>query len=368
MEKILTNKENQHYVPKFYLRYFSYQNNKKQIGVYNQFNKLFIPTAKLKTQASKKYFYGKDGIIEDWLCSVESIISKSINKMISSEELPALMTDSHVHLLLFLILMDVRNPNKVNQFLKGQQLIKDRFISLNPKNQELEIVRAIEEIKNNDDETIKMLVLNAIGIIPYCMDLKIKLIKNTSGLPFITSDNPLIKYNQFLETRNWNFGAHNGYGTIGAQMFLPLNEKYMLILFDPDIYKVGNKKEKTVEINDINSISQLNILQYLNCTETLFFNHKTNKINIENLIKKTYKYKKANETYIKPFKVVDEFGGIKENQEVLKIGSTDLKIKLSLQKFKYNSKASGVKLDNCPAQFRPKAEEVYNYYEKNKKN
>jgi len=273
-----------------------------------------------------------------------------------------------VHLLLFLILMDVRNPNKVNQFLKGQQLIKDRFISLNPKNQELEIVRAIEEIKNNDDETIKMLVLNAIGIIPYCMDLKIKLIKNTSGLPFITSDNPLIKYNQFLETRNWNFGAHNGYGTIGAQMFLPLNEKYMLILFDPDIYKVGNKKEKTVEINDINSISQLNILQYLNCTETLFFNHKTNKINIENLIKKTYKYKKANETYIKPFKVVDEFGGIKENQEVLKIGSTDLKIKLSLQKFKYNSKASGVKLDNCPAQFRPKAEEVYNYYEKNKKN
>ncbi len=362
MEEILTDKENQHYIPKFYLRYFSYQNNNKQIGVYNQNNKLFIPTAKLKTQASRKYFYGKDGIIEDWLSTIESIASPLLIRMISKEELPPLMTSTHVDLLFFLILMDLRNPIRVNQLKKSRQLIKERLVSLNHKNQESELVKAIDKLSNRHE----VIVFNTKEIVPYCMDLNVKLLKNTSDISFITSDNPLIKYNQFLETRNWTFGQHNGYGTIGGQLFFPLSDKYMLILFDPNIYKVGNKKEKVVEINDKDSIDQLNLLQYLNSSENLFFTHKTTKYYIENLISRASKYRKANETFLKPFKVDDGQGGVKQNEEIIKIGSTDLKIKLTLQKIKYSSKAQSVKLDTCVIQFRPRAEEIHRYNEMKK--
>ena len=47
-----TEKKNQHYIPKFYLRNFSYQNFGKQIGVYNLENKLYIPKAALKNQVT----------------------------------------------------------------------------------------------------------------------------------------------------------------------------------------------------------------------------------------------------------------------------------------------------------------------------
>ncbi|MDA3844285.1 MAG: DUF4238 domain-containing protein, partial [Candidatus Kapabacteria bacterium] len=59
-----TEKKNQHYIPKFYLRNFSYQRNNKQIGVYTLKNNLFIQTGKLKKQASKNFFYGSDGEVE----------------------------------------------------------------------------------------------------------------------------------------------------------------------------------------------------------------------------------------------------------------------------------------------------------------
>jgi len=70
-----TDKKNQHYVPKFYLRNFSFQNNKKQIGVFNIENEFYFLKAKLKTQGSKNFFYGSDGVIEDSLSLIEGELS-----------------------------------------------------------------------------------------------------------------------------------------------------------------------------------------------------------------------------------------------------------------------------------------------------
>lgn len=166
--------------------------------------------------------------------------------------------------------------------------------------------------------------------------------------------------------RKWNIGGHNGYGTVGAQMFLPLNDTYSLILYDPIVYKVGNKKETVVEINESKSIEQLNLLQHLNSQETLFFNHKTSKHYINCLNEKASKYKKANESFSEFYQIDDGKGGVKKNEEVISIGSTDLKINLNLQKIKFSSKAQGIKLDNRAAQFRPKAEQIYRQEEMKK--
>jgi hypothetical protein len=365
LEENFTEKENQHYIPKFYLRYFSFMNNKKQIGIYNQRNDFFIPTAKLKTQANKKYFYGKDGIIEDWLASIESIVAPIFSKM-PSEELPKKMSTTQADMLFFLILLDLRNPIRVNQWIRGRELIKERLISKNVANGYSDIVKSMESILTQEN-AVEMVILNARGVIPYMMDLDYKLMKNVSKIPFIISDYPLVKYNQFLEKRKWNIAGHNGYSNIGLQIFLPINDAYMLVLYDPNVYKVGNRKETVVEIDDEDSINQLNLLQYLNCSETIFFNHKISKFYIEKLKNKAKNYQKANITFSKFYQVKDESGNIKENEEVISIGSTDLKINLNLQKINFHSKSIAIKLDNKAAQMRPKAEQFY-IYEQKKKN
>ncbi len=365
MTKINTEKENQHYIPKFYLRYFSYNNNKKQIGIFNQRNNLYIPNAALKTQASKKYFYGKDGVIEDWLSSIESIVAPILLKMCTDNQFPEFMSSIQADLIFFIILLDLRNPIRLNQWEKGKELLKERILSKNPESKNSQLILALEELSNHE-ENVKRVISNTKGILPYCMDLKYKLLKNTTKIPFITSDYPLIKYNQFLEMRKWNIGGHNGYGTVGAQMFLPLNDTYTLILYDPIVYKVGNKKEKIVEINELKSIEQLNLLQHLNSQETLYFNHKASKHYIEYLNTVASKYKKANVSFSEIYQIDDGKGGFKKNEEVISLGSVDLKINLTLQKIKFSSKVRGIKLDNRVAQFRPKAEQIYRHEEKKK--
>ena len=346
------------------MRYFSYENNNKQVGVYNQRNKQFIPTAKLKTQASKKYFYGKDGELEEWLSTIESIVSPILLKIISNQELPTLMTTTHCDLLFFIILLDLRNPVRLNHWIKGRELFKERLISKNPDNINSSIIKTIDEMNNQDYNTIGLLISNTKGIVHYCMDLEIKVLKNMTETPFISSDYPLIKYNQFLEKRKWNYAGHNGYGTVGLQLFMPINDKYMLIIYDSNIYKVGDKKEKFVEITDIDTINQFNLLQCLNCFENLFFNQKVSNFYIEKLNEKAMKFKKANEALLKFYEVKDKDGNLNPYEEILTIESTDLKVNLNLQKIKFSSKAAGIKLDNCAVQFRSKAEEIYRY-EKN---
>ncbi|ADB42936.1 DUF4238 domain-containing protein [Spirosoma linguale] len=109
-----TEKEDQHYVPKFYLRNFSVNNNKKQIGVFNVKTNGYVPLAKLKTQACKSFFYGVDGKVEDNLSILENLTAPIISKMINSEKVCNYDTEEYMILLTFAILMQLRNPIMAN--------------------------------------------------------------------------------------------------------------------------------------------------------------------------------------------------------------------------------------------------------------
>lgn len=58
-------KKNQHFIPQFYLRNFSYYSNGKEIGIYVPTINFFKNDVAIKHQGSKNFFYGKDEIIED---------------------------------------------------------------------------------------------------------------------------------------------------------------------------------------------------------------------------------------------------------------------------------------------------------------
>lgn len=351
-----TEKEKQHFVPQFYLKMFSFENNKKEIGIFNKSNIFFKQNGKLKTQAFKKYFYGKDGFVEDFLGEIENHVSPILKKIIETEKLPERFSTEQVDILMFLLIMDSRNPISKNTFNNSTQLLKERIISKSGK--DIRLVKEIEKYQK-DDLAHTLQILSAQERIGYCIDLNFKLIKNETNTPFVISDNPFIKYNQFMEIRDYKHSNHNGYGTIGEKFILPLNEKYLLFFYDSNIYKLGNQREKTIVIDNEEEIDQFNLMQYLNANNLIFFNEKITKNYLIQLDEKAKKYNKPNEIHQE---IVPDYNSI--NSEFIMLWTTDLKIDFSIKKLKLLDKSKYIKFDNRLVQLREKAKK-YREFKKN---
>jgi hypothetical protein len=161
-----TDKKNQHYVPKFYLRNFSYENNKRQIGIYNLNNGFFIPKAKLKTQASKNFFYGSDGVIEDNLSNIEGDLSTIIKDVVDSKTVPIKNSIAHFVLLIFVTLTDLRNPVKIDGMKDSFAEMRKRLLELHPETD-------VDKLVPNTDheELVKMHISHAVEMGMMIFDL-----------------------------------------------------------------------------------------------------------------------------------------------------------------------------------------------------
>ena len=72
----MTKKKKHHYIPRFYLKRFSVNNEGKIIGLYNHKNKIFIQRAPLKHQACENFLYGEDDEIENALAEMENDVAR----------------------------------------------------------------------------------------------------------------------------------------------------------------------------------------------------------------------------------------------------------------------------------------------------
>ncbi len=350
-----TDKRNQHYVPKFYLRNFSYENNKKQIGIYNLNNGLFIPMAKLKTQASKNFFYGSDGIIEDNLSNIEGDLSTIIKNLIELKDVPLRDTPAHFKLLAFVTLTDLRNPVKIDG-------MKDTFAEMRRRLLELHPETDVEKLVPNPDheELVKLHLSHAIEMGLMILDLDYKLLINNTSSPFITSDFPIVKYNQFLELKKWPH-SKAGYGLTGLQIFIPVNHEIILVFYDKGIYKLGDKKKKIYAVTNPKDVDDINVLQFLNCFDTIFFDEKANEKYIRFLHDKSKKFKRANLTRSELSFLIKE--GDENNRKTIeagfknfmKINKSDCETNLKIEGQSIHSKGKAYKLNDSLAQLRPHA-------------
>lgn len=346
----MTKKKNQHYIPKFYLRYFSYLKNKKQIGVYNIYNRLFIQTAKLKTHGSKNFFYGYDGVVEDNLANIEGLLSQTINEIIETRQVPKRNSERHFELLSFITLTDLRNPIKVEGFKNQLVGMRENLLKLDPQ------VDVNKFVPNpTHEEMIKLLLSNSVEMIKYISDLEYKLIINKSEKPFISSDFPIVKHNQFLEKANWQL-SKSGYGTVGLQIFVPLNSELSLIFFDSGIYKVGDKKKKYLELNNDSDIDSINTLQFINCFETIYFDERATEDYVRKIDANSKQFKRANVTDTTLSHLIKEGENeeevLKGKQNLMVFGSTDCECKLHISGIKIHDNGKNYKFDSSAAQLR----------------
>lgn len=340
--------KNQHFVPQFFQRFFSYENNRKTIGMFNTQEELFKSQVPISSQLSSNYFYGRDGNLEDWLSQHEADSAPIFREMWEKEKLPIVQSLDHLKMLHFIVVLDLRNPihfRILNNFEQKLPYTKSKISEGNVPTNMLSGLKEqqTDQGKFNSLKTAELIVSDLL-------ELKYKLIKNTTSNPFIISDNPIVLYNQFLEKRNWKICSQRDFGLKGLQLFLPLNDSYMLVVYDHDIYKLGTKKQNIVTINDKNSIDQLNLLQFLNSENTVNFSHKASQYYIETLYERSKKYKKANDAFINVHKI--NVPNDNHVAQMIEMGVSDLNIRLNVQKLNFTSKSSTVKLKSFEDQYR----------------
>lgn len=335
-----TEKKNQHYIPKFYLRNFSFRNNGKQIGLYNIENGTYIQRAKLKTQGSKDFFYGKDGVIENILSECEGFFASYIRSIITLKQPPKSHTKDHSTLLLFVAITALRSPVFLNMFMKMSDGTKENLRQLDPN---FKGFYDLDDIENH--KLVAMMLSMGKEVSNIISDLEMKILVNNTDTAFITSDFPLIRYNQLFE--NNNHSSSTGFGVVGLQIFIPISDKLSLILYDKNIYRVGNKRDKTLTINNKRDVDSLNVLQFVNCYRNIFFNDKTKEIYIKNLHEKAKRFKRANQGKSELSYLVKEGEDaaeiLKQDKNLLVMNATECKTGLSIQGIKIHSKGKFMK-------------------------
>ncbi|HEY5371532.1 MAG TPA: DUF4238 domain-containing protein [Hanamia sp.] len=354
----MTDKEKQHYVPRFYLKNFSFHNNRKEIGIFNVNTNFFIQNGKLKTQCYKPFFYGKDGKLEDALSELESLMSPIIRQILVTGKLPRLDSEEHHTLLYLMILTEIRNPIASKAVKESQDHLQLR---LNELEEEANSDTLSEIPKLSPEEMIKISFSGIEKSFAVTQDLGYKLILNSTDIPFITSDNPLVKYNQYLEQKKAIMGK-TGYASIGIQLFLPLDPYKTILFYDGNTYKVGDKKKSHIELTRREDVEQLNLLQILNCERTAYFNHQVTQKYLKILKERSSQYSKGTTTNSKILGRVNDKGEKIENSSIIWLSATNFDINLSISNITLTKKIKTSQFDATKPSIRPRIIPIINQY------
>lgn len=340
-------KKKQHYVPQFYLKNFSLRENRKSIRLFNIDANKIVLEASIKDQAYKKYFYDKDNEIENKLNDLETQASAIIAKIVNGSHVPTRGSADHLWILTFATTMRSRT-----QYAKDEE---DEFAD-----------KFWKQIFSKDDRYKDDLnlykfksenaVLGRLGTtlvnLPICFDLNYKVLENFTKDGFITSDNPVIFYNQFMEIKK-AIGGGSGLGIKGLQIFLPLSPNYMILFFDQGVYRIGERKQKIISISRSKDIDVLNYLQCVNAYHNLYFNELSSQEYVEKVFAKSKRYRRQHKMFVQESMIKTEPDGTQSS--LIRTRKNEVKINLILSFISLTKKARKYDLGNKIIHFRNEA-------------
>lgn len=299
-------KKKQHYVPKFYLKYFSA--DEKRLNIVNLKSKKIIILGGLKEQCYKNYFYGKDLEIENLLSEMEAISSKVLLKIKNKKTIPKINSKNYTILLYFMAI-------QISRTLASSRGWKEMFSNLNKS-----VGEVIVQLK---DDPVLLSMSMSSNTFPLYSDMGFKLIINKTDEEFILSDNPVVEYNQLFEDRY--FASNTGVQSKGLQLFLPISEEVMLLAYDKWAYKVGNKNSDNIVVIKKSDIVNINLIQLINAEKNIYFTNSLSKKSLDNYLEKLKTYKRKSLNTIKNIKFVKEANLDRSESEVLHMKKTDIK-------------------------------------------
>ena len=158
---------------------------------------------------------------------------------------------------------------------------------------------------------------------PILLDLHYKLLVNKTNVDFVTSDNPVVLYNQLF---SFGRGPNNvGISQKGLQIFLPIGPRSLLVFYDAGVYSVGKSKHEIVDITLNQDVYELNTLQMCSALNCVYFKDKA--FNIEAL------YRKASPFRREEMVTFDAYSGKvteRGQEQILTTSRVDVKTNLTL--------------------------------------
>ncbi len=277
----MVDKKRHHYIPRFYLKRFSVNNEGRSLGLYNLNNGKFIQNAPLKSQAYENYLYGEDDEIENALAKMENTVSKMFNYWTEEKLLypPPVGTNGFKLLKRFVLYQTYRTPKSGSYIMESLNQGLKTFV----KDFEPELWESIKDSTLAHKNPVLMGLLYSIEYKNLLDFLDCKFLVNLSVLPFITSDAPVILYNQLMEKAGNYIGA-TGLVAKGLQIFYPIHPRLMICLYDSNVYDFGNGCTNCFSTQSVNEIHQLNGLQLINSNSQLFFDDSVSESYITELL------------------------------------------------------------------------------------
>lgn len=273
----MAEKKKQHYVSQFLLRNFSCGTDEKLINLYDRKNDRPIKQSPIKDHAQEKYFYGEDLVFENFLGETENKAAPVIREIFDTAKLPPRDDIRYKRLLHFVMLYAFRTKaaaENTEEYLN--QMMKEYF-------------KYIKDAPDIDWDKYRLAhpEPGAMNLAYYYnnwvvgADLEPLLIANITNKDFYISDDPLIQYNPFMQSRKCYWGA-NSLMNKGLVLLFPLHPKWYLMLYDPYRYDVRVSGDLVI-VDKSNDIYKINQLQAINCDRFLFYPDTLNERYIRNM-------------------------------------------------------------------------------------
>jgi hypothetical protein len=150
------------------------------------------------------------------------------------------------------------------------ELVAKRHLRMSDDPRAKEAVPFLGEVRIEDRSAAVRLTLKALETTQIIFDLHLRLIIAPEGMSFITSDHPVVLLNQAFFTV-LQHPRILGLSASGLQIFLPISPRLLLFGFDPKIYRVGNRRQSTYQLERRNDCDLINALQIINAEENVYF-------------------------------------------------------------------------------------------------
>jgi hypothetical protein len=260
----------QHYVPRVYLRNFSFDQKSEEYFVYC-FDKTTSKTfpVNISNIACERFFNDIEGdddqTIEKLLCQYEGAFAEVYRKIEQNENLECLNNHERTSLAFFFSIQYFRTKEQRMSYHDLVHYVKDTLTRQCPSETLREDLEACCGESVLKDGHLAVFMTAVPDMVRTLLNMKWALLKNTTSMPFWSSDNPVVMDNS-AENEN---DRYLGYHCPGIEMYLPLNHHYCLAICDPAKYHV---LPDIMETNSIENVIYNNCLQLMQSTRFIFSN------------------------------------------------------------------------------------------------
>lgn len=278
----MANNKSQHFVPQHYLRQFCIQETGKQICAIRINPFLFISKSPISGQCKQDNFYDKDGQLDNLFQKLESDLAPVILNVIETKKFDLNELAALQFLAVMLHLRTKKTIETAKVFRKHiayeiiENAIRRGKLSQPPGRLTKDIIDffGVAGALWNSNSLICWLEMKTLAC---------KLLEADHSSYFVTSNNPIIVFNQLFS--NIKHRSFAGFSRSGFQLLLPISPKFCLFFYDPKVYKVGFRRHDLVTLTN-SDVELVNSLQVQSANECLYCHEPKSENVMKNLILK----------------------------------------------------------------------------------